>query len=116
MSPLEITKETVLATYNTADSFGEGDILHAAIGLTEEAAECLGAMKKWQFYGQEPDWDNIIEEAGDAMFYLTALLECIERQVGLTPTAIAIVNQEKLRTRYPDGFSTKASIQRADKR
>lgn len=85
--------------------------LHAAVGVASEAGELLDALKKTWVYGKELDYENILEECGDALFYMTALLnEC-----GFTLQDAMEHNVAKLRKRYPNGFSQKDAIARADK-
>ena len=85
--------------------------LHAAVGIAGEAGEILDALKKAWVYGKPLDTENILEEAGDILFYLQAMLtEC-----GFSiPDAMAH-NIDKLKKRYPEGWSPTAAIARADK-
>ena len=112
MNSYEITRDVVRKTYNTADNFGNQDALHAIIGLVGEVGELCDTIKRHQFYGQELDLLNLQEELGDTFFYFVALLECYPL---LTLHQCVEHNRTKLKKRYPDGFTTQASIERADK-
>jgi NTP pyrophosphatase (non-canonical NTP hydrolase) len=83
-------------------------ILHAAIGLTTESGEALDAIKKHVYYGKPLDKVNLIEEAGDIMWYLGILCNVL----GVTFEEVQQKNIDKLRARYGEKFSEEAAIQR----
>ena len=64
----------------------QANLLHMAVGVSGEAGELLDAIKKHCVYQKQIDLNNVMEEAGDILFYLTGLLseldmtieECIE--------------------------------------
>lgn len=84
--------------------------LNAAMGLAGEAGETCEVVKKNFFHGHETDVAVVIKEAGDVLWYLGFLAETY----GFTLEEVATMNVEKLRTRFPEGFSTEASIKRVD--
>lgn len=75
--------------------------LHAAIGLSTEAAEILDAHKK-ELYGKQRPLSpaNIREECGDVMFYLHLLMDAY----GFTLRDIIADNVSKLVNRYIANF------------
>jgi NTP pyrophosphatase (non-canonical NTP hydrolase) len=85
-------------------------LLDAAAGLAEEAGEILGAVRKHQFQQRPLDRDAITQELGDALWCLGAVATAL----GLSLGDVAHTNLDKLRRRYPDGFSSEAAAQRAD--
>ena len=88
-----------------------GRVVHAAVGVAGEGGELLDAAKKAWIYGAELDTDNILEECGDCLFYLVALLhEC-----GFDLEDAMKYNLLKLAKRYPEGYTDEAAITRADK-
>lgn len=87
------------------------DGLHGAIGLAGEAGELLDIYKRWLIYGQKPDRDHVLEECGDSLHYLTYTLMSED----FTHADARAANVEKLRKRYPEGFTEEAAIERADK-
>jgi len=89
----------------------QGRILHAAVGIAGEAGEILDSVKKSWIYGKPEDAANILEECGDAMFYIVALLQ----QYGFTLADAQAANVAKLQKRYPDGYSDADAITRKDK-
>ena len=86
-------------------------LLHGVIGVCTEAGELQDAVKK-AFYGQPIDYDNIIEELGDLEWYMAV----IRGVVGVTQEEVQRRNNEKLKRRYKEGFSTKEAIERNDKK
>ena len=90
----------------------QAHLLHMAVGISGESGELLDAVKKHCVYQKQIDIDNIKEEAGDILFYLTGLLN--ELDMSLEDCIIA--NREKLSKRYASGsYSNEAAIARADK-
>lgn len=85
-------------------------VLHGAVGLSGEAGEILDLVKKSWAYGKPIDCDKLIEEMGDALHYMTML--CIKLDV--TFGDLMAANKRKLDKRYPNGYSDKAAIARAD--
>lgn len=88
-----------------------GRTLHAAVGIAGEAGEVLDAVKKTWIYGKELDRENLLEESGDLLFYITALLT----ENGFTLEEAMQANIAKLAKRYPQGYTDSAAIERADK-
>lgn len=80
------------------------------LGLTGEAGEVADLIKKSVFHGHTIDREEIKKELGDTLWYLAQ----IATAAGLTLEEVATANVEKLKKRYPDGFSTEASIKRVD--
>ena len=88
------------------------DRLHAAVGISGEAGELLDAIKKNWVYNKELDSENVKEELGDLMFYITAMMLL----QGLTLEGVLEANVTKLQKRYAGLQYTDAAAQeRADK-
>lgn len=85
-------------------------IINFAFGLTGETGETVDLLKKILFHGHdlEINKDKLVKELGDIMWYVAG----IATTAGLSMQDIAAVNIEKLRQRYPDGFSQQQSIER----
>ena len=88
-----------------------GRTLHAAVGIAGEAGEVLDAVKKTWIYGKPLDTENLLEESGDLLFYIVALLT----ENGFTIEHAMRHNMSKLAKRYPAGYTDSAAIIRADK-
>ena len=82
----------------------------AAMGLAGEAGEVCDLVKKWQHHRAPRDVEKLQKELGDVLWYLAHGCNVMGFDLG----DIAAQNVAKLRARYPDGFSTEASIARAE--
>ena len=90
----------------------QAHLLHMAVGVSGEAGELLDAIKKHCVYQKPINMENVMEEAGDILFYLTGLLNDLD--ISLEDCINA--NMDKLSKRYPNGsYSNAAAIARADK-
>lgn len=80
------------------------------LGLTGEAGECADLIKKHIGHGHPLNVDKLKLELGDVLWYVAALAHLIDVPL----SEIAQSNLTKLRKRYPNGFSSAASIARVD--
>jgi NTP pyrophosphatase (non-canonical NTP hydrolase) len=76
-------------------------LTHAGMGMATESGEFLDTLKKARFYGKKLDHDNLVEEAGDLLWYVAAAAAGL----GVSLEEIAERNIAKLRARYPLGFT-----------
>ncbi len=84
---------------------------NAALGLAGESGEIADHVKKVMFHGHPLDQatrDKIAKEIGDILWYCAIGA----KGIGMNLAEIAVMNVEKLRKRYPDGFSTEQSLNR----
>ena len=96
---LDDYQRAALRTVNV--SLDERDrLLDASAGLAEEAAEVLGLVRKRAFQGKDVDQSRLTEELGDVLWCLAITAH----SVGVSLSAVAAANQEKLARRHPDGF------------
>jgi NTP pyrophosphatase (non-canonical NTP hydrolase) len=86
-------------------------IHNAVLGLAGEAGEIADAWKKHVYHGHGLDAGEMVNELGDVLWYVTLFADALGVPLG----RIMERNIEKLAKRYPDGFSTEASINRGDK-
>jgi len=87
---------------------GERRQIISALGLAGEAGEFANMIKKLTAHGHNIPPEELADELGDVLWYLSeAATAC-----GLSLNDIAIMNIEKLRERYPDGFSEERSRNR----
>ncbi len=89
----------------------ENQLIHAALGVAGEAGELVDAIKKHVIYGKPLDVANVLEEVGDTMFYLVALLNTL----GITAESVINENVNKLTKRYPTTYTNKDALERKDK-
>ena len=83
-------------------------LLDAAAGLSEEAGEVLGLVRKHLFMGHALDVARVTTELGDALWCLTTTAAAL----GISLEAVAAANIAKLRKRYPDGYTDARSVER----
>ena len=95
---------------NNRDGDREKRMMVMALGLAGEAGEVADLIKKAVGHGHELDLEKLKKELGDCLWYIAALSEF----AGVTLADVAEANIEKLRKRYPDGFSHEASRGRTE--
>ena len=85
-------------------------LINSVMGLCGESGEAIDIVKKWYAHGHELDKEHFAKELGDICWYLAEAATAI----GVDLESIMAANIEKLRKRYPEGFSTADSISRVD--
>lgn len=80
----------------------------STLGLAGEAGEVAELIKKHIGHGHPLDRLKLCKELGDVLWYVADLAARFQ----LTLEEVALTNVEKLRSRYPEGFSQQASINR----
>lgn len=83
-------------------------LINGALGLTGESGEVADLLKKHCFQGHSLDKQHIAEELGDIAWYIAFTASALEYDL----EAILQMNVDKLRKRYPDGFSEERSLHR----
>jgi NTP pyrophosphatase (non-canonical NTP hydrolase) len=83
-------------------------LLDAAAGLAEESGEILGLIRKHAYQSHPLDRHKLSKELGDALWCLTMTA----RTAGVTLEEVAAGNLEKLRARYPAGYTDESSVKR----
>lgn len=96
---------------NVPEGWGSHRILHAALGLCGEAGEVAEAIKKPIFMGHPISQEKLVKEIGDVLFYLV----CLCSEIGTPLPVVMKTNMEKLRLRFPNGFTSADSVARKDK-
>ena len=86
------------------------DPYYSAGGICEEAGEYIGQVKHEIKHGWPEDREYKLKELGDILWYLTAAA----KTQGFTLEEVAQANLDKLKDRYPDGFTQEASINRKE--
>lgn len=80
------------------------------LGLAGESGEVVEMVKKFVGHRHPMENEKLKKELGDVLWYLAAIAS--EFQISLDDVMVA--NIEKLKKRYPEGFSAEASIARVD--
>jgi NTP pyrophosphatase (non-canonical NTP hydrolase) len=86
-------------------------LLNSVMGLCGESGEVIDLVKKWYCQGHELDEDHLKSELGDVAWYLAEA--CFALHIDLE--SVLAGNIEKLKKRYPEGFSTEQSVKRDPK-
>ena len=89
------------------------DLLHMGVGASGEVSgELLDAIKAHYYYGKPLDRENVVEEIGDAIFYLQGIMN----NIGASWEEVIDSNVAKLTKRYHKlHFSQGQATERADK-
>ncbi|KRL04133.1 nucleoside triphosphate pyrophosphohydrolase family protein [Liquorilactobacillus oeni] len=88
----------------------KNEILCYGLGISGEAGEVTDLIKKVYFHGHKLDKQDMAKELGDVMWYISQIASF----ENLDLAEIAQLNINKLKKRYPHGFSTEDSIKRVD--
>ena len=84
-------------------------LLNGVLGLCGESGELADLIKKTNYQGHKMDIEHVAKELGDICWYIAETATAI----GYDLETIMKMNIEKLRKRYPDGFDTEKSQNRA---
>lgn len=87
-----------------------GGLLNACLGLSGEVGETNDMIKKWIYHGHDMDEVKLKKELGDIMWYVAMMCESLAYDMD----EIMQMNIDKLKVRYPEGFSENASINRKE--
>ena len=83
-------------------------LINGVMGLCGESGEAIDLVKKHLAQGHPLDREALAKELGDVAWYLAETAHAI----GYDLETILTMNIEKLRQRYPGGFSTEDSMNR----
>jgi len=83
-------------------------LINSVMGLCGESGEAIDIVKKWMAHGHELDKTHLAKELGDIAWYLAEAATALDMDL----ESILAANIEKLRKRYPEGFSQERSQQR----
>ena len=85
-----------------------GGIVNASFGLSGETGELNDMIKKSNFHGHALNIDSVQKEIGDICWYIAMMCESF----GFDLQEIMQINIDKLKARYPEGFSEEKSQHR----
>lgn len=83
-------------------------LINGVMGLCGESGEAIDIVKKYLSQGHELDKEHLAKELGDIAWYLAETSTAIGYQF----EDIFQMNIDKLKKRYPEGFSVDNSINR----
>ena len=75
------------------------------MGLYRESGEAIDILKRMLFQGHELDKKRLVQELGDVAWYLAASADAL----GYRLDDIILMNIDRLRAQYPNGFDEKQS-------
>ena len=102
-------QKLALTTLNPA--LDKKDVLiNGVMGLCGESGEAIDIVKKHLAQGHELDREALIKELGDIAWYLAETAYALD----VSLDEVFARNIEKLRKRYPKGFSTAQSVSRTE--
>lgn len=105
----QLAKRTLIDVPTQPLTPEETMIIWNVIGLAGEAGEVADYLKKGIFHRHGYDADVVREELGDLLWYVAGLCT----QLGFSLEDVMQGNIDKLKARYPGGFSVEDSINRA---
>lgn len=85
-------------------------LINSVMGLCGEAGEAIDIVKKWLAQGHELNKEALIKELGDVAWYLAEAATALDVPLN----QVLEGNIEKLKKRYPQGFSVEKSIERQE--
>ena len=85
-------------------------LINGVMGLCGESGEAIDIVKKHLAQGHELDREGLIKELGDIAWYLAETAYALDVPL----EDVLRGNIEKLRKRYPEGFSVNGSINRSE--
>ena len=85
-------------------------LINGVMGLCGESGEVIDLVKKHLAQGHELDTEKMAKELGDVAWYLAETATAI----GYSLEDIFQMNIDKLKKRYPEGFSTEKSVNREE--
>ena len=94
--------------FRNSENSKDDALLLGVIGLCGEAGEAIDHIKKVRFHGHSLDRDYMCKELGDIAWYLAETAWALD----IPLEEIFVKNLEKLQKRYPQGFSSRRSIDR----
>ena len=83
-------------------------LINSMMGLCGESGEAIDLVKKHLFHGHELDKDKLAKELGDIAWYLAEAAHALDMDL----ETVLRMNIDKLKARYPEGFSRERSIHR----
>lgn len=108
---MKINEYQKLAMKTLNPELSERDVLiNGVMGLCGESGEAIDIVKKHLAQGHPLDKKALAKELGDICWYVAETAQVL----GYDLETIMTMNIEKLKKRYPDGFSREDSINRTE--
>ena len=85
-------------------------LVNMAMGLAGESGESVDYLKKVLFHDHEFEIEKLASELGDVLWYVSGMCTVLDIKL----EDVAGYNIQKLMKRYPEGFTSKDSINRSE--
>ena len=85
-------------------------LINGVMGLCGESGEAIDIVKKWLAQGHDLDKEKLAKELGDIAWYLAETAAAIDMPL----EDVFQANIDKLKKRYPEGFSAEKSVNRTE--
>ncbi len=85
-------------------------LINSVMGLCGESGEAIDIVKKHLHQGHELDKAALAKELGDIAWYLAEAATALDMEL----EDVLSANIEKLKRRYPEGFSKERSVERSE--
>lgn len=85
-------------------------VLIRALGLAGESGEVCDLIKKAYGHSHGVDVPKLVKELGDVLWYVAMLADVYNIDLDI----VAMQNVNKLKARYPEGFTVEASKTRVE--
>ena len=95
---------------NNSNDIYIAEAITAALGLSGEAGELNDMLKKHIFHGHELETLHVKKELGDILWYVALMCSAF----GFSLDDVMQTNIDKLKARYPEGFSEYRSQHRQE--
>ena len=92
------------------DGIDLGGVFNACLGLSGEVGELNDMIKKWIFHEKPFDEVHAKKELGDVLWYVAMMCHSF----GWDLDEIMQMNVDKLKARYPQGFSVELANNRKE--
>ena len=108
---MEANEYQKLAMTTLNPALSKQDVLvNAVMGLCGESGEAIDIVKKHLHQGHELDKEKFLKELGDIAWYLAEAAYALDTPLD----QVLQSNIDKLRARYPEGFSADRSVHRTE--
>ena len=108
---MTINEYQALAMTTLNPKLSKKDVLiNGVMGLCGESGEAIDIVKKHLHQGHELDKEKLAKELGDIAWYLAETAWALD----IPLEEILQGNIDKLKKRFPEGFSTERSVMRAE--
>ena len=102
-------QELAMTTLNP-DLSKKDVLINSVMGLCGESGEAIDIVKKGMAQGHELDKERLAKELGDIAWYLAETATALDTDLEEVLTR----NIDKLKKRYPEGFTAENSINRTE--